>query len=199
MLAIRAALLACLTGCLCAAASPKSLEAAVQRVRAEALRVGIPYPLAAPELRVHKAPHRLELWSSGKQVKLYNVGLGDRGLADKRQQGDHLTPEGRFYISTRNERSQFHLFLGLSYPHEAAITRGLQDGLITKAQHAALLQSLRSKACPAWNTRLGGAVGIHGGGSSADWTWGCIALEDAEIEELWVACPIGSAVLIEPE
>lgn len=193
------ALLAIITiRCICLAASPTSLEAASQRIRASALHAGVPFPLSAVEIRIHKAPHQLELWSSGRLVKQYDVGLGLRGLMDKQRQGDHLTPEGRFFICNRNERSQFHLFLGISYPHEAAAARGLREGLITRSQHDAILRSLRNETCPTWNTRLGGTVGIHGGGSSADWTWGCIALEDSGIEELWVSCPVGSPVFIEP-
>jgi murein L,D-transpeptidase YafK len=183
----------------CPAVPATALAAASQRVRASALLAGVPFPLAAVELRIHKAQRRLELWSSGRLVKRYAVGLGHRGLGPKRREGDHLTPEGRFYLCTRNERSQFHLFLGLSYPNEAAAARGLQDGTLTKAQHGAILRTLQAGTCPPWNTPLGGAVGIHGGGSSADWTWGCIALENPEIEELWVACPIGSPILIEAQ
>jgi murein L,D-transpeptidase YafK len=181
------------------AASQVSLQAASQRLRAGAIQAGVSYPLTTVEIIIHKALHRLELWSSGVLVKRYEVGLGHKGLADKRREGDHLTPEGRFYLCTRNERSQFHLFLGISYPNEVAAARGLKEGLITQTQRDAILLALQNKVCPTWSTRLGGAVGIHGGGASADWTWGCIALEDAEIEELWVACPVGSPVLIKPD
>ncbi len=176
-----------------------ALEAAAQRLQASAKAAGVPFPLASVEVRIHKAPHVLELWSAGKLVKSYTVGLGHRGLADKRRQGDHLTPEGRFYVCNRNERSAFHLFLGLSYPHEAAAHRGLQAGLINRRQHDSILRSLRSGRQPLWETALGGAVGIHGGGSTSDWTWGCIALEDTEIDELWTACPLGTPVLIEAQ
>ena len=179
--------------------TPKPLETAAQRVEAMVVQAGLSLPLDAQEIRIHKKPHALELWASGRLVKRYRVGLGHRGLADKQREGDHLTPEGHFYICNRNERSQFHLFLGLSYPGEAAADRGLKAGLITKAQRDSILRSLRVKTCPPWNTRLGGVVGIHGGGSGADWTWGCIALEDSEIEELWIACPVGTPVVIEQE
>ena len=142
-------------------------------------------------------------WSSGLPgdlVKRYAVGLGHRGLGPKRREGDHLTPEGRFYLCTRNERSQFHLFLGLSYPDEAAAARGLQGGTSSRRPSMARSSgpSRRGPALPGTRA-LGGAVGIHGGGASADWTWGCIALENPEIEELWVACPIGSPILIEAQ
>lgn len=155
-------------------------------------------PLKAPQLVIHKARHCLELREGGSLLKVFPVALGHRGLADKRRSGDHLTPEGRFYVCTRNERSRFHLFLGLSYPHEPAVRRGLAEGLLTRAQHDSVLRQLRRRDCPDWNTALGGAVGIHGGGIGAEWTWGCIALENEAIEELWLACPVGTPVEILP-
>jgi murein L,D-transpeptidase YafK len=196
---MRTAMLACVL-CLFSGAGFGSVpDAASQRVETMVAQAGLSLPLVGQEIRIHKLPHTLELWVSGKLVKRYRVGLGHRGLADKRRQGDHLTPEGRFYLCNRNEQSQFHLFLGLSYPHAEAAERGLNAGLISQTQHDSILRSLRNRACPPWNTRLGGTVGIHGGGSGADWTWGCIALEDSEIEELWIACPLGTPVVIEPE
>lgn len=186
-----------LTASAWASTTQAALQAATQRLRAAAGSVGVAFPLGKVEVRIHKEPHRLELWSGGQLVKTYATGLGHRGLADKLRQGDHLTPEGRFYICNRNAQSAFHLFLGLSYPNEAAADRGLRTGLITRSQRDAILRALRGGGQPSWSTGLGGAVGIHGGGSSADWTWGCIAVEDAEIEELWVACPLGTPVVIE--
>ena len=178
--------------------APGFEKAAAARVQAMAKAAGLPFPLKSPELRVFKSRHELELLSKGRLVKRYRVGLGEKGLADKRREGDHLTPEGRFYVCNRNERSAYHLFLGLSYPGEAAAERGLKEGIITKRQRDAIRSALRRRACPPWNTKLGGTVGIHGSGSSTDWTWGCIALEDEGIEELWVACPLGTPVIVEP-
>jgi murein L,D-transpeptidase YafK len=188
-----------LLACATLSAAPMRLDEAALRMQAMAAQAGLSLPLQSPEIRIHKAPHTLELWASGRMIKQYPVGLGHRGLADKVREGDHLTPEGRFYLCSRNERSQFHLFLGISYPGEAAAEQGLKTGLITRQQHDAILRSSRLRACPPWNTRLGGIVGIHGGGTGADWTWGCIALEDSGIEELWVACPLGTPIIIEPK
>lgn len=183
---------------LLASITPVAECQAQERMRVLATNTGVPFPLASPEIHIFKADHRLELWASHKRMKSYRVGLGHRGLADKQVQGDHLTPEGRYFLCVRQAQSAFHLFLGISYPDEAAAKRGLKGGLITKAQHDRILTTLRRKGCPPWETKLGGTVGIHGGGSSADWTWGCIALDDPGIEELWVACPVGTPIIIEP-
>lgn len=181
-----------------ASANPSAarLRAAEVRVRTLAATASVPFPLVQPELRVFKAAHRLELWASGRLLKTYPIGLGAAPELDKEREGDHRTPEGRLYVCTRNEISKFHLFLGLSYPGPEDAARGLRDKLITRAQHDAILDAHRRKARPPWDTKLGGTVGIHGHGAGSDWTWGCVALEDEAIEELWAACPMGTVVVV---
>jgi murein L,D-transpeptidase YafK len=178
--------------------APPTFPEARQRLEAAVHAAGLSLPLPAPALKVQKQKHQVELWAAGRLVARYPAGLGHRGLADKGKEGDHLTPEGRFRICSRHERSAFHLFLGISYPGPMAAERGRNSGSISAAQHAAILRADHRKSCPPWNTALGGMVGIHGGGSASDWTWGCIALENSGIEELWLACPVGTPVQIEP-
>lgn len=189
---------ALLAAALLAAPVPASLQAGRDRAEAAARAAGVAWPLPQPELRVFKAAHRVELWAAGRQIAAYPAGLGHRGLADKAREGDHLTPEGSFRICVRNPRSAFHLFLGISYPGPEAAARGLREGRIQAGQHQAILRADRLRSCPPWDTPLGGAVGLHGGGAGSDWTWGCIALENAAIEELWAACPVGTVVKIQP-
>ena len=98
---------------------------------------------------------------------------------------------------TRNPKSNFHLFLGISYPDPEDAARGLEAGLISQAQHDQIVAAAESRKKPPWSTTLGGAIGIHGGGGSADWTLGCIAVEDAEIEELWAVTRMGTKVRIQ--
>lgn len=179
------------------APGPPELLQARQRIEARARAASLSLPLPSPELRVHKQRHQVELWAAGRIIARYPAGLGHRGLADKVREGDHLTPEGSFRICSKNQRSAFHLFLGLSYPGPEAAERGRRQGRITAAEHQAILHADRRRSCPPWTTALGGTVGLHGGGSGSDWTWGCIALENAAIEELWLACPLGTPVRIE--
>jgi murein L,D-transpeptidase YafK len=183
---------------LCAQESLSGIPQATVRIQAKAKSANVLFPLKSPEIRIYKRIHKLELWSSGKLVKAYKVGLGNKGLADKSGLDDHLTPEGTFYICMRNTYSKYHLFLGISYPNQSAAERGLKNGIISEAQHDQIIRSNQRFQCPPWNTHLGGAVGIHGHGSDSDWTWGCVALEDTDIDELWVACPIGTPVIIKP-
>lgn len=142
-----------------------------------------PPPLASAaervdEIRVDKSERRMTLLRDGRIVKSYLILLGDAPIGRKRQQGDERTPEGRYRITFRNDKSRFHLSLRVSYPNEAdrrqARARGVDPG---------------------------GDIMIHGGtppGYSRDWTDGCIALSDAQIEEVWRLVPVGTPITILP-
>ena len=106
---------------------------------------------------------------------------------DKRRQGDGCTPEGEFYVCSKNPKSSYYLSLGLSYPNEEDAERGVREKLISKSQHDQIVRSIRGSSCPPWSTRLGGEVFIHGNGSSSDWTLGCVALDTRIMKELFGA------------
>ena len=147
---------------------------------------------------VTKSKRRLELYSDGALVRTYKVGLGLNPVPDKKRQGDHATPEGDFYVFTKNDKSAFYLSLGISYPNIEDAERGLRDKMITRAQHDAIVRAIKRRAIPPQNTRLGGDIYIHGNGSSSDWTWGCVALENEEVKELFAAVQVGTQVNIKP-
>jgi murein L,D-transpeptidase YafK len=155
-------------------------------------------PLRQPKILVKKAERRLLLFSDGKLLRIYRIGLGLTPIGDKVRQGDRRTPEGEFYIFTKNDKSQFYLSLGVSSPNAAHAERGLREGLITKGQYESIMRALRAKKTPPQNTRLGGDIYIHGNGAQSDWTWGCVALENEDIRELFDAAKIGTPVIIEP-
>jgi murein L,D-transpeptidase YafK len=166
--------------------------------RLTAARFPLSLPLAAPRIVVKKSRRQLLLFSGDKLVRTYHVGLGLSPIGDKVRQGDRRTPEGDFYIFTKNSRSAFYLSLGLSYPNAAHAERGLRDGLITRAEYDAITRALRAKKGPPQNTLLGGDIYLHGNGAQSDWTWGCVALENEDIRELFDAVNVGTAVTIEP-
>ena len=141
---------------------------------------------------------RLLLYSGNNLVRTYRVGLGLNPVGDKVREGDRRTPEGAFYIFTKNSKSAFYLSLGLSYPNAAHAKRGLREGLITKAQYDDILRALKAKRRPLQNTALGGDIYIHGNGARTDWTWGCVALENEDIRELFDVVKVGMTVTIEP-
>lgn len=151
-----------------------------------------------PRLVVKKRERALELFDGEKLVKTYKIALGFAPEGDKEKQGDGKTPEGEFYVFTKNSQSKFYLSLGISYPNIEDAERGLKSKLITKRQHDKIVEAIKNKKTPLQNTRLGGEIYIHGGGNSGDWTLGCVALENEEIKELFDALPVGTAVKIEP-
>lgn len=155
-------------------------------------------PLSDPRLVVLKGERRLELYSAAQLVRTYKIGLGSNPVADKVREGDRATPEGEFYIFTKNPSSAFHLSLGISYPNIEDAERGLQSRLITRAQRDAIVNAIKSKKGPPQNTALGGLIYIHGNGAGSDWTWGCVALENEDIEELYRVIPVGTPVTIRP-
>ena len=175
-------------------------SAKVEAARGEASqdRSPLKLPLAAPRIVVKKAERRLFLYDGNKLLRTYRAGLGLSPVGDKVRQGDRRTPEGDFYIFTRNDKSAFYLSLGVSYPNATHAERGLRDGLITRGQYDSIMRALKAKRTPPQNTRLGGDIYIHGNGASSDWTWGCVALENDDIRELFNAIPVGTPVTIHP-
>jgi murein L,D-transpeptidase YafK len=154
--------------------------------------------LASPRIVIKKSERKLLLYSGDKLVRTYRVGLGLSPVGDKVRQGDRRTPEGDFYIFTKNDKSAFYLSLGISYPNAAHAERGLRDGLISKPQYDTIITSLNARKAPPQNTRLGGDIYIHGNGAGSDWTWGCVALEDEDIRELFNLVSVGTPVTIKP-
>jgi murein L,D-transpeptidase YafK len=167
---------------------------------------------AAPEERyrilVKKGERKLYLYvlEDGKErlAKTYQISLGNNPTGSKHRQGDGATPEGDYYITHKNARSKFYLSLGVSYPNVADADKGLKEGLITKVEHQAIVGAIRAKTNPPQNTRLGGDIFIHGGGTGKlfglvqDWTLGCVALENEEIKELFEMIPVKTPVKIVP-
>ena len=142
-------------------------------------------PEQADRILIEKSAHRLTLLAGDRVLKTYAVALGHGGMAPKTRLGDGRTPEGLYRIDRRNPQSAYHLALHISYPAAKDI-----------------------RAAAALGVAPGGQIMIHGlpNGLDAigslhrmsDWTAGCIAVTDDEIEEIWRAVPDGTAVEIRP-
>ena len=154
--------------------------------------------LNSPRIVVHKKDRKLELFDSDELIKTYKIALGFAPEGDKEIEGDGKTPEGDFYIFTKNQQSRFYLSLGVSYPSIEDAKRGLDAKLITRKQHDQIVKAIKEKRTPLQNTKLGGEIYIHGSGSATDWTLGCVALEDEDIKEIFDAVPVGIGVKILP-
>lgn len=154
--------------------------------------------LTKPKIVVEKSKRQLHLYDDNRLIKTYRIALGSAPIGDKEKQGDRKTPEGEFYICRKNPKSTFYLSLGISYPSIEDADRGLAQKLITRRQHQEITRAISRKQTPLWNTALGGEIFIHGNGSATDWTWGCIALEDSDIKELFDSIPLKTPITITP-
>lgn len=158
-----------------------------------------PEPAASYKLVVKKAERKLYLYNDHqKLLKMYKIALGPHSVGTKTKQGDGATPEGDYYLTHKNPKSNYYLSLGVSYPNSKDAQSGLQRKLITQAQYDAIVTAINAQAKPPQNTRLGGDIFIHGGGNSSDWTLGCVALENKDIKELFDLLPVKTPVRIEP-
>ena len=139
----------------------------------------------ADSIVVEKAHHRLSLYRHGALLRSYLVALGQQPVGDKVKVGDMRTPEGIFRIEARNPESRYHRSLRISYPD---------------ATHRAKARQL--------GVSPGGDIMIHGlpdrqawvgaAHRDFDWTEGCIAVTNEEIDEIWRAVPIGTPIEIKP-
>ncbi|SRR6266568_4853132 len=142
-------------------------------------------PEKADSILILKKPHLLELLAQGRIIHTYKVALGQGGLAPKEREGDARTPEGHYVIDARYAQSHYHKALHVSYPNAEVRKRAAKLGV-----------------------RPGGAIMIHGLPNGKgwlgpvhrqyDWTLGCVAVTDQEIDEIWNLVPVGTPVEIRP-
>lgn len=156
----------------------------------------LPPDLNQPLIEIHKKKRKLYLFGGDKLWRAYNVKLGLNPEDDKIKQGDQCTPEGKFYVCVKNPKSRYYLSLGLSYPSMEHAEKGLQENLITEKEYTEIVRSLTRGTVPPWNTALGGEIFIHGGADVWQWTYGCVALKNKDIEELYRVVKLGTEVVI---
>jgi len=136
---------------------------------------------AVTQVAVYKSERRMHLLSGTRVLKSYDFGMGNAPVGHKQFEGDGKTPEGLYYIDRFNPRSRYHLSVGISYPNERDRAYAAQFG--------------RS---------AGGDIMFHGRGPEGnvvapakwDWTAGCIAMTDSEIEDVYAMLKIGVPVWI---
>ena len=153
-----------------------------------------------PDLKIviRKSERRLELLEDGKLHRSYRIVLGSCPTGGKEIEGDGRTPEGEFYIFTKNPKSKYHLSLAISYPSPEVAKRGLKVGLISQGEFDEIAAAKETISKPPQKTALGGEIYIHGGGIDGDWTEGCIALDDEDMSELFGLVERGTKVEIFP-
>lgn len=154
--------------------------------------------LENPQILVKKKQRKLEIYDNDKLLKSYNISLGFAPEGDKEIEGDGKTPEGDFFIFGKNPESSFFLSLGISYPNIEDAERGLKNKLISQEEHDEIVKAINEKAMPPQKTKLGGEIFIHGGGCKSDWTAGCMALVNEDMQEIFDKIKVGTAVKIIP-
>lgn len=155
-------------------------------------------------LLVDTVAQRLDVYRDNTAlVRFRNIAIGSGGTAWVRREGDHTTPLGEFRINRINRDSRFHIFLGLDYPNQGHVERAFEAGFIDSDTYGELLASRAVTGNPLQTTALGGNIGIHGIGqgdpeihAQYNWTRGCIALTNEQIEQLARLIGIGTRVLI---
>lgn len=133
------------------------------------------------QIVVKKAERRMFLVSGKTVLKSYDINLGNQPIGHKQYEGDGRTPEGTYFINRFNPNSRYHLSVGISYPNNQDADRATLAGV-----------------------RPGGDIMIHGLGpegraiNRADWTAGCIAVSDEEIEDIYAMLRPGVPIFIFP-
>lgn len=131
------------------------------------------------QIQVHKADRKMYLFHNDRVLKEYGIGLGFEPTGHKQFEGDGKTPEGAYFISYKNPNSDFHLSLKISYPNETDIA-----------------------IAEAGDKAPGGDIVIHGGPrertSKRDWTWGCVAVTDKQMEVIYSMVEVGTPIIILP-
>jgi len=143
------------------------------------MRCGV---LRADLVVVSKKKREMLLLRGESVLRTYRIALGREPVGAKRQEGDGRTPEGRYTIDWRNARSKYHLSLHISYPDAADGARAREAGVDPGGDimiHGLMIHGLRD------------GVRMEG-----DWTQGCIAVTDAEMDEIWGLVGEGTAIWI---
>lgn len=162
---------------------------------------------APAEIVIDRSEQRLMIKKGGNVMRSFDAAFGSGGKNAKQKRGDRLTPKGVYRISQIRNSDRFHLFIEINYPSVRDAMRGLQSKIITKKQYNAILDAHIYRKRPPQNTPLGGQLGIHGIGNEtqekieiheiADWTQGCIALRNHEVEALLSYIDVGTTVTIQ--
>ena len=154
---------------------------------------------------MHKAERELLAHCAGGGERRLRVALGRAPQGHKLRQGDWRTPEGLYHVATGGGPMRFHRFVPIDYPSRADADAALREGRITPRDHARIVRAHAAGLPPPGDTPLGGGIGFHGEGerwrgdsAHLDWTYGCIALSDDDVDFLADRAMPGTPVRILP-
>lgn len=158
------------------------------------------------QLEVSKSARELRVMQGGQVIRRFHVAFGKGGVGTKRRLGDNRTPDGTYRIVNFRPDSRFHFFMQIDYPNLLDAWHGYRNELINAGEFRAIATAYQSGVAPPQDTALGGYIGIHGIGELSDkkldihasnnWTEGCIALTNEEINELRAYVALGTRIVI---
>ncbi len=158
------------------------------------------------QLEISKSDQELLVKDDGNVIKRYRTASGKGGTGTKRRLGDNKTPVGTYRIVNFKADSKFHYFMQLDYPNLIDAWHGYKNEIISAKEFKQIASAYKNELTPPQNTALGGYIGIHGIGVPSEekleihalhnWTEGCIALKNDEINELRQYVSIGTRVII---
>lgn len=158
------------------------------------------------QLLIKRSEKKLIVQKDGKAIRSFHVALGSGGSKPKLEAGDRKTPMGKYHIVQVRDSDRFHMFMQLDYPSVRDAINALKQDRISKDEYRRILDAHIFGKLPPQNTSLGGAIGIHGIGLEtkdkleihqlANWTQGCIALRNNEIDQLTYYVSRGTSVTI---
>ena len=156
-------------------------------------------------IRISKRKKSVYVYRGTTLIKRFVADFGNNVSSDKVQRGDlrspddWRTPEGTFFVVSKNPNSKFYKALVLNYPTAEDARRGFKQGLISQNEFDAIVRAEENATMPPMNTMLGGWIEIHGDGTGGgtNWTQGCIAIENDKMDELWPLIKVGTPVLTE--
>ncbi|MBL1293551.1 MAG: L,D-transpeptidase [Thiotrichales bacterium] len=157
-----------------------------------------------PWILIDTTAEQLSIKRSNTTVRVFkDIAIGRGGAAQLRVRDDGKTPLGEFKIAWIADQSQFHMFFGLNYPNLERVQKAYDRDEIDRRTYYRIKDAIALGEVPPQNTKLGGYLGIHGLGNKDlevhqkyNWTLGCIALTNQEIEELALWLKIGTRVVI---
>lgn len=163
--------------------------------------------LAAPyTIEINKSDRTLVVRQDREVIRQYSISHGRGGKGTKIRAGDNKTPTGTYRAVDFKSNSKFHFFIQLNYPNPLDAWRGYRNEIISAAEFKQIVLAYRRRSLPPQDTGLGGYIGIHGIGRTTDeknriheahnWTEGCIAVKNEEINELRRYIPLGTRVVI---
>lgn len=157
-----------------------------------------------PWILVDSAQDRMVINKKGTApIVFHNIAVGAAGVKEKLRRGDDVTPRGTYRVAWIRRQSKFMHFIGLNYPSLADARRGLESGRIDRHTFERIKYAHARGEVPPQDTPLGGFIGFHGVGKGslevhrmANWTGGCIAVENAQIKQLTDIVRLGTVVEI---